>query len=379
MKENNIPKSIGCEFCSKHDKYLMCKNCFKNLKNLNKSYKLDLKKSSDKLEESIEKLLQINYEKGEKLNNVMKSMNDNETLINNINKQKNKNNELENKIKELEQLINNKKKLLSEEKDKIYEIVNKIDKGKYKKNTNILIGSLNISNDELLKSIINSNEFTIFEELSKNIIQDKKKFLKEFFDLLIIKTNSLIKIKDFFTNNENKLSVMNIINIYDNGKYSIDKDKDLFVNCPIVLKSDILEDNQINCLKFNKFFSIFQKFVLLSSIRLGINLTYKMNYPYIISKDGNKYQYLIYPQKSWITNKMNINNIIKGLTLLNSNYNLILQNVFGESIKTLWFNFSPLINDNEIFEKVSIKNENISIPCDGNLEINGYILVSKTY
>ena len=104
-----------------------------------------------------------------------------------------------------------------------------------------------------------------------------------------------------------------------------------------------------------------------------------MNYPYIISKDGNKYQYLIYPQKSWITNKMNINNIIKGLTLLNSNYNLILQNVFGESIKTLWFNFSPLINDNEIFEKVSIKNENISIPCDGNLEINGYILVSKTY
>jgi hypothetical protein len=379
MKENNIPKSIGCEFCSKHDKYLMCKNCFKNLKNLNKSYKLDLKKSSDKLEESIEKLLQINYEKGEKLNNVMKSMNDNETLINNINKQKNKNNELENKIKELEQLINNKKKLLSEEKDKIYEIVNKIDKGKYKKNTNILIGSLNISNDELLKSIINSNEFTIFEELSKNIIQDKKKFLKEFFDLLIIKTNSLIKIKDFFTNNENKLSVMNIINIYDNGKYSIDKDKDLFVNCPIVLKSDILEDNQINCLKFNKFFSIFQKFVLLSSIRLGINLTYKMNYPYIISKDGNKYQYLIYPQKSWITNKININNIIKGLTLLNSNYNLILQNVFGESIKTLWFNFSPLINDNEIFEKVSIKNENISIPCDGNLEINGYILVSKTY
>ena len=379
MKENNIPKSIGCEFCSKHDKYLMCKNCFKNLKNLNKSYKLDLKKSSDKLEESIEKLLQINYEKGEKLNNVMKSMNDNETLINNINKQKNKNNELENKIKELEQLINNKKKLLSEEKDKIYEIVNKIDKGKYKKNTNILIGSLNISNDELLKSIINSNEFTIFEELSKNIIQDKKKFLKDFFDLLIIKTNSLIKIKDFFTNNENKLSVMNIINIYDNGKYSIDKDKDLFVNCPIVLKSDILEDNQINCLKFNKFFSIFQKFVLLSSIRLGINLTYKMNYPYIISKDGNKYQYLIYPQKSWITNKMNINNIIKGLTLLNSNYNLILQNVFGESIKTLWFNFSPLINDNEIFEKVSIKNENISIPCDGNLEINGYILVSKTY
>ena len=379
MKENNIPKSIGCEFCSKHDKYLMCKNCFKNLKNLNKSYKLDLKKSSDKLEESIEKLLQINYEKGEKLNNVMKSMNDNETLINNINKQMNKNNELENKIKELEQLINNKKKLLSEEKDKIYEIVNKIDKGKYKKNTNILIGSLNISNDELLKSIINSNEFTIFEELSKNIIQDKKKFLKEFFDLLIIKTNSLIKIKDFFTNNENKLSVMNIINIYDNGKYSIDKDKDLFVNCPIVLKSDILEDNQINCLKFNKFFSIFQKFVLLSSIRLGINLTYKMNYPYIISKDGNKYQYLIYPQKSWITNKININNIIKGLTLLNSNYNLILQNVFGESIKTLWFNFSPLINDNEIFEKVSIKNENISIPCDGNLEINGYILVSKTY
>ena len=379
MKENNIPKSIGCEFCSKHDKYLMCKNCFKNLKNLNKSYKLDLKKSSDKLEESIEKLLQINYEKGEKLNNVMKSMNDNETLINNINKQKNKNNDLENKIKELEQLINNKKKLLSEEKDKIYEIVNKIDKGKYKKNTNILIGSLNISNDELLKSIINSNEFTIFEELSKNIIQDKKKFLKEFFDLLIIKTNSLIKIKDFFTNNENKLSVMNIINIYDNGKYSIDKDKDLFVNCPIVLKSDILEDNQINCLKFNKFFSIFQKFVLLSSIRLGINLTYKMNYPYIISKDGNKYQYLIYPQKSWITNKININNIIKGLTLLNSNYNLILQNVFGESIKTLWFNFSPLINDNEIFEKVSIKNENISIPCDGNLEINGYILVSKTY
>ena len=379
MKENNIPKSIGCEFCSKHDKYLMCKNCFKNLKNLNKSYKLDLKKSSDKLEESIEKLLQINYEKGEKLNNVMKSMNDNETLINNINKQMNKNNELENKIKELEQLINNKKKLLSEEKDKIYEIVNKIDKGKYKKNTNILIGSLNISNDELLKSIINSNEFTIFEELSKNIIQDKKKFLKEFFDLLIIKTNSLIKIKDFFTNNENKLSVMNIINIYDNGKYSIDKDKDLFVNCPIVLKSDILEDNQINCLKFNKFFSIFQKFVLLSAIRLGINLTYKMNYPYIISKDGNKYQYLIYPQKSWITNKININNIIKGLTLLNSNYNLILQNVFGESIKTLWFNFSPLINDNEIFEKVSIKNENISIPCDGNLEINGYILVSKTY
>ena len=379
MKENNIPKSIGCEFCSKHDKYLMCKNCFKNLKNLNKSYKLDLKKSSDKLEESIEKLLQINYEKGEKLNNVMKSMNDNETLINNINKQKNKNNELENKIKELEQLINNKKKLLSEEKDKIYEIVNKIDKGKYKKNTNILIGSLNISNDELLKTILNSNEFTIFEELSKNIEQDKKKFLKEFFDLLIIKTNSLIKIKDFFTNNENKLSVMNIINIYDNGKYSIDKDKDLFVNCPIVLKSDILEDNQINCLKFNKFFSIFQKFVLLSSIRLGINLTYKMNYPYIISKDGNKYQYLIYPQKSWITNKMNINNIIKGLTLLNSNYNLILQNVFGESIKTLWFNFSPLINDNEIFEKVSIKNENISIPCDGNLEINGYILVSKTY
>ena len=379
MKDNNIPKSIGCEFCSKRDKYLMCKNCFIKLKNLNKSYKLDLKKNCNKLEESIEKLLQINYEKGEKLNNVMRSMNDNETLINNINKQKNKNNELENKIKELEQLINNKKKLLSEEKDKIYEIVNKIDKGKYKKNTNILIGSLNISNDELLKSIINSNEFTIFEELSKNIIQDKKKFLKEFFDLLIIKTNSLIKIKDFFTNNENKLSVMNIINIYDNGKYSIDKDKDLFVNCPILLKSDILEDNQINCLKFNKFFSIFQKFVLLSSIRLGINLTYKMNYPYIISKDGNKYQYLIYPQKSWITNKNNINNIIKGLTLLNSNYNLILQNVFGESIKTIWFNFSPLINDNEIFEKVSIKNENISIPCDGNLEINGYILVSKTY
>ena len=375
MKENNIPKSIGCEFCSKHDKYLMCKNCFKNLKNLNKSYKLDLKKSSDKLEESIEKLLQINYEKGEKLNNVMKSMNDNETLINNINKQKNKNNELENKIKELEQLINNKKKLLSEEKDKIYEIVNKIDKGKYKKNTNILIGSLNISNDELLKTILNSNEFTIFEELSKNIEQDKKKFLKEFFDLLIIKTNSLIKIKDFFMKNENKISMINIINISETGMYTIDKEKDLFENIPIALKTDLLEDNQINCLKFNKFFSIFYKFVLLSSIRLGINLPYQMKFPFIISKNGNKYQFLLFPQKSWINSKININDIINGLSLLNSNYNLILQNIFGESIKPNWFDFSLLINNNDIFDKISIKNENISIPCDGNLEINGYILV----
>ena len=175
------------------------------------------------------------------------------------------------------------------------------------------------------------------------------------------------------------MSIMKIINISDSGKCAIDNDKDSFENIPIILKSEILEDNQINCLKFNKFFFIFQKFVLLSSIRLGINLTYKMEFPFIISKNNIKYQYLIAPQKSMITNSKNINEIIKGLSFLNSNYNLILQNVFGKSIKQNWFDFSLLINDIDMFEKVSIEKENISIPNDDNLEINGYILVSNAF
>ena len=379
MSDNNIAKSLSCEICFKNDKYLMCINCFKKLIQLNKSYILDLKNNTIKLQESIEKLLKINYEKGEKLNNVMKSITQNEKLTNIINKQNIKNHDLETQISQLKQLIDNKKQILSKKKEKIYEIVNKINKGKYQKNKDILIGSLNITGDELLQSILNSNEFTIFEELSKNIKEDKKKFLKDFFDLLIIKTNSLIRIKDFFIKKEIKMSIMKIINISDSGKCAIDNDKDSFENIPIILKSEILEDNQINCLKFNKFFFIFQKFVLLSSIRLGINLTYKMEFPFIISKNNIKYQYLIAPQKSMITNSKNINEIIKGLSFLNSNYNLILQNVFGKSIKQNWFDFSLLINDIDMFEKVSIEKENISIPNDDNLEINGYILVSNAF
>ena len=189
MSDNNIAKSLSCELCCKNDKYLMCINCFKKLIQLNKSYILDLKNNTIKLQESIEKLLKINYEKGEKLNNVMKSITQNEKLTNNINKQNIKNHDLETQISQLKQLIDNKKQILSKKKEKIYEIVNKINKGKYQKNKDILIGSLNITGDELLQSILNSNEFTIFEELSKNIKEDKKKFLKDFFDLLIIKTN----------------------------------------------------------------------------------------------------------------------------------------------------------------------------------------------
>lgn len=357
-----------CDICYEQE-YLMCKNCISDLKKKNQKFSKRLKACRDSIEDNIEKILEMNKENGEKLNQIIKSKDKNNKIISEKDIQKKKINELDNQISKLKKIIEAKQNCKKFQRNNIKEILEKIIE-KNNKNEQILISPLNITKEQLMNVINNENEFQIFEDLSKNIHNDKIKFLKEMFDLLIIKTKSLIKISEFFQKEDLKLSLINIVNINEEGSFKVEQETNL--NVPFILKTNLLENNKLNCFKLNSFFSNFQKFILLSSIRLGIKLPNEMSENFVISKKKKQYCCLIKPHKTWISNYININNYIYALYFLNKNYEEILKNIFGNDAHSDWFNLKFLIDDEKIIEKFSIKNERISIPCEEIIEFEGY-------
>ena len=69
-----------CDICYEQE-YLMCKNCISDLKKKNQKFSKRLKACRDSIEDNIEKILEMNKENGEKLNQIIKSKDKNNKII----------------------------------------------------------------------------------------------------------------------------------------------------------------------------------------------------------------------------------------------------------------------------------------------------------
>ena len=193
-----------------------------------------------------------------------------------------------------------------------------------------------------------------------------KQYIKQLFDIYLVKTKALIYLPNYFEKNNLeisegkgnqkqsiKISLKGIISQINSEYY----DTEIY---PYLLKNSIFE-NKILILKLNRFFNMLSKFLLMISINLNIALPHKIEMQKILS-NKNKRHYEYYLDHSvMIDDNPKKNNIYIAYYLLHFDYNYIIQKYFDIPEEDFnWFNMSPFISDEELHQ--------IS-QCDGDLVI----------
>lgn len=339
-----------CDICQKQDKYQVCANCFNEYRqNTNDFIKL-IKQNSTSLGESITNLI-----------------NNNSSVVN----------------KEIEQIAKEK------EKEKISKEIEILEKEKEENETlinqlTIIISKRKESINQLKKEKSNLPSLSVnidnkkIQEIINDYKEIKKQYSKELFKTLLINTNSLIIIDEFFTSNDVKEPI-NIVEISATGIISIMKeDFDQISNdiCPAKIKVDVIK-NKIFCMKLNQFASFLFKFIILLSNKFGIHLPHKMTSVEIYSnKTSFGYKPFIEPNLKWINNGSNLNQTLIAYSLANTNYYHLIYNIFGEkpkSDKMKWFEMSYFTDIEKI---ISISFEPLKIECDKDIEVDGFVLMN---
>lgn len=345
MEELNINKDNNkyrCDICNNQNDYLLCIECFKKYNSCFKENLNNFINTRNSLSKKIDVLLSFHINKSEKLNKKIIKEKSKEVLESGIKQE-------EAKIKRYKEETNKYETLIINIKDNISGLSNFLkefenDSNNEQNKSDINNSSINLSNFILE---CNNNQISILKseilQINNKIKEFKKNYIINLFDELFFKKKTIIKISEFFMdkhNFENKMS-FSIIKTSNNTSYNenenVDNENDTLISKE--LKISLLNDNDILLKRFSLFFKSFISFLEKAYKKFKIKMPFKLNHFKIEYKNGFEYNCEI--NKTKLTDQSAINTIVKGYHLLNINYNYLMQNIFGDSIKLNdWFDIS---------------------------------------
>jgi hypothetical protein len=341
-----------CDICKMSHKNMLCDECFKKYNNKFESYINKFVITRKTLSKKIDFLLNCNIEKSKKLNRKINLDKCQILFDDKIREEETKINKYKGEVCKTDELINKQK----EKNAKLSESLKRIEEEME-----------NIDQEQEIMEMKNK-----ILEISSKIKEKKKKFIYDLFEDLFIKKKCIIKISDFFNENQQSSNDMNfsIINISS-------KDDKNFSNTNNVksdeIKLSVLRQNNILLKRFNSFFKAMILFLQKSYGRFKIKMPYEIKNNKI--KYKNNFEYSCELDKE-LNDQIALNNFTKGLHLLNINYIYLMENIFGDSLKLKnWFDISTFLSDKDddlgsveriLEESKNDKNEE---------EYNGFIIV----
>ena len=289
-----------CFICKEKDNICICGKCTKNYtKNMNE-YFIKLKTNSENLENSLEKLI-LNNQK------IFK-------MFNELNKLKTENENLKNKYEFL---------------------IKDIEKKKIEKKNNL-------------------NKKVEKENLKKKQIE----FLKIKFKEMFIDKNNLIKISEFYIQQQNneidEFDITKSLSIHLKNLIIKKNEEEKIINKNI--EFSIFQQNQKFYTKFTNFFHQIIEFLL--DFQQKFNFTFKYElFKYFIKENDVKYDLELDLDNLFNLSEEQKNNFNHFLYLLNVDYNEVIKQTFGNEIikQNDFFNLTPFINNQKLNE-FSIKN-----------------------
>ena len=323
-----------CDICHNQEEILLCDDCFKSINSTYEGYINNFINTENSISKKIDFLLTFKNEKSNLLNKIIK---------NDIYKQT-----LESRIKKEETLINKYKlELQNYEKELIKQKENNdalsyILKGYESENNNDNIDNslININKSNLIYQNDNDNISKIKNdifEINKKIKQFKEKYINDLFEELFNK-NNIIKISDFFNDNQENNNNFSIIKINNNE----DNENDYLFGKSINIL--VLKKNDYVLKKFNNFFKTMILFLEKAYQKFKLKFPFKINHFKIEYKNGIEYNCEI--DKSQLNDHMALTKANKGYHLLNINYIFLMQNIFGDSRQLNdWFDISIFLED----------------------------------
>lgn len=370
-------KIFRCDICNSENDFLLCEGCFKlynsafeeNINNLLNTEKTMVKK--------INNLLLFNTKKSDKLNTKIfidkykeileVRISQEEFLIDKYRNESEKYKELLSKQKEkneyLIKILENCESKNNENNDTMY-------------NSSINMSNLILQNDN--KDSISNLKNQIFE-LSTKIKNFKKKYIFNLFEELFINKKTIIKISDFFEDKQYQENDMNysIISTTDtksnnNNNHNNNNDQKETVTRKEI-KIEILKKNDIFFKRFNSFFKTMLNFLVQAYNKFKLKMPFKINHSKIIDKNDKEFNCEI--TKSQLKDQTGTIKLIKGYNLLNINYIYLLQNIFGDTFISNWFDLSLFLNGKDenlgslgkILEESKVDNN--------EKEIDGFIVI----
>ena len=340
-----------CDICHMTHENLLCDDCFKKYNNKFESYINKFVITRKTLSNKIDFLLNSNINKSKKLNKKINldkcqillydKIREEVTKIEKYKEEESKTDELINKQKEKNAKLSEKLKRVEEEE--------------------------NVDEEQEIMEMKNK-----ILEISMKIKEKKKKFIYDLFEDLFIKKKCIIKISDFFNENQQSSNDMNfsIINISSKEDKNTGNTNNLKSD---EIKLSVLKQNNILLKRFNSFFRAMILFLQKSFGRFKIKMPYEIKNNKIKYKNNIEYSCELDKE---LNDQIALNNFTKGLHLLNINYIYLMENIFGDSLKLKnWFDISTFLSDKDddlgsveriLEETKNDKNEE---------EYNGFIIV----
>ena len=350
-KEKELNNKYLCDICNMTHENLLCDDCFKKYNSKFESYINKFVITRKTLSNKIDFLLNSNINKSKKLN---KKINLDKCQILLYDKIREEVTKIE-KYKEEESKTD---ELINKQKEKNAKLSEKLKRVEEEENV-----------DEEQEIMVLKNKIL---EISMKIKEKKKKFIYDLFEDLFIKKKFIIKISDFFNENQHSSNDMNfsIINISSKEDKNTGNTNNLKSD---EIKLSVLKQNNILLKRFNSFFRAMILFLQKSFGRFKIKMPYEIKNNKIKYKNNIEYSCELDKE---LNDQIALNNFTKGLHLLNINYIYLMENIFGDSLKLKnWFDISTFLSDKDddlgsveriLEESKNDKNEE---------EYNGFIIV----
>jgi len=312
-----------CDICHMTHKNLLCDDCFKKYNNKFESYINKFVITRKTLSKKIDFLLESNNEKSKKLNKKIILDKCQIIFCDKIREEETKIEKYKEEVSKTDELINKQK----EKNAKLSENLKRIEKEE---------------NADEEQEIMDMK--TKILEISSKIKEKKKKFIYDLFEDLFIKKKCIIKISDFFNENQQSSNDMNfsIINLSSKDDKSIENSNNIKSD---EIKLNVLKQNNILLKRFNSFFKTMIIFLQKSFERFKIKMPYAIKNNKINYKNNIEYSCELDKE---LNDQIALNNFTKGLHLLNINYIYLMENIFGDSLKLKnWFDISTFLSDKE--------------------------------
>ena len=352
MEEININKEKNkyrCDICNNPDDYLLCEECFRKYNSGFQENLHNFISTRKSLSKKIDDLIAFNSGKSEKLIKKIMLEKCKEVLENRIKQEETKINKIQEENKKYETPITILKDNISGLKNILKDYGNDSNNEDIK--NDIYNSSINLSNLNIGYNNNNNNQISNLKNeifiINNKIREYKKKYIINLFDELFIKKKAVIKISDFFKNKQYQENNFSVIKISNNMSYNenIDNENDTLISKEIDISR--LNNNPILLKRFSSFFKTMIYFLEKAYKKFKIKMPFKINHFKIEYKNGFEYNFEI--NKIKLNDLSALNSVIKGYHLLNIDYNYLMQNIFGDSIKfNDWFDISKFF---EFLEK----------------------------
>ena len=250
-KEKELNNKYLCDICHMTHENLLCDDCFKKYNNKFESYINKFVITRKTLSKKIDFLLNCNIEKSKKLNRKINLDKFQILFDNKIREEETKIEKYKQEFYKIDELLNKQKEKNAKLSEKLKRMEEEMD---------------NIDQDQEIMEMKNK-----ILEISSKIKEKKKKFIYDLFEDSFIKKKCIIKISDFFNENQQSSNDMNfsIINISSKEDKNTGNTNNLKSD---EIKLSVLKQNNILLKRFNSFFRAMILFLQKSFGRFKIKL-----------------------------------------------------------------------------------------------------------